>query len=184
MHGAKAGNPIPTVGNLVAIARAARDLGWLKGPMSADARSLAQWLLSQERKQRAEMQNAASQALDAFIDDLMVEVDFRLYDVEEALESLFDTFATGVAKHVRRASTSGGEGLSEAVRKGSEAAIAAVSARLVELADQVEANEFAPVAPACSSDTFLRPHDADELIRQQEATEPSKTHLARVDRRR
>lgn len=171
LHGAKAGNPLPTVGNLIAIARAAKDLGWLKQPMSADARGLAQWLLSQERMQRAQMQKVAAQVLNRFIDDLLGEVDFRLYDVEEALESLFATFAAGVARHVLRSSSPGDQGLSESVRRGAEKALEATSATLVELADTIEENEFAPVAHFSTDEAFTFPIDAGSLMEQQRAME-------------
>ena len=180
---AKTGKSIPTLSKLVAVARAAKDLGWLDGAMSADARGLAAWLLGQERLQRAEAQAAASQLLTAFLNKLLGEVDFLEYDVEEALESFFSTFASGVARHVLRASTPGTQGLSEGVRNGTEKALSAVSALLVELADAVEQNEFAPVAPAEAEEVFEPPSDAAELIARQEAAEPTRARLKLTGRK-
>lgn len=173
LHCGETRSPHPTVANLVAIARSARDLGWLEKPMDEEARSLAEWLLVQERKQSAEKQVAAAQVLNTFLDDFLGEVDFRLYDVEASLEVLFSTFATGVARHVKRASAPGGQGLSEAVRNGAERALTAASEALVELADAVEADEFAPVAALESADFFHAPDDA-ELLEGIEGVEPTK----------
>ena len=176
---ARLGKSIPTVNNLVVIARAARDLGWLEGAMSADARELADWLLGQERLQRSKAQTDASQMLTTFLDDLLCQVDFREYNVEDALESFFSTFASGVTRHVLRSSAPGGHGLSEAVRNGTERALAVTAAALVELVDALEEDEFAPVAPTDVEEMFSPPTDAAELIEQQEATEPIKARLTR-----
>jgi hypothetical protein len=173
LEGAASGNPLPTVAALVDIARAARDLGWLEGPLSADARSLAKWLEGRELIRRREMRETAAKELNAFVDELLREVDFRQYDVEQALESLFATFAAGVAHHIQRSSLPGEHGLSEAVRNGAEKAIAVTAATLAELADEIEENEFAPVADMDSAVGSAIPgKELADLLEQQRASEP------------
>lgn len=156
------GGVLPTLRVLLQIVGVARNMGWLDGRLPAEARSLERWLSGREIAKHREARHTAARALNAFVDELLREVDFRECDVAAALEELFSTFSAGVAYHIERCSAPGGPGLSEGVREGAVKALQVVEATLAELADDLEENdEFAPVAD-----------DGDDLGPDEVATAP------------
>lgn len=157
------GGALPTLRVLMQIVGAARNMGWLDGRLPGEARSLERWLAGREIAERREARHTAARALNAFVDELLRDVDFQEYDVAAALEELFATFCAGVAHHIERCSTPGGAGLAEGVRDGTVKALQVVEATLSELADDLEENdEFAPVAD-----------DGDAVKAEDVAVEPS-----------
>jgi hypothetical protein len=142
---ADAGTHVPTVPKLLAIVRAAQDLGWLREPLRGDVRALLEWLHRQGRKQQAQLRDAAAQDVTAFVDNMLRDIDFRQYDVEATLESLFTAFATSVAHHIQKSSIAGDSAMLHDVKRGAEKALIAVADALAELSEQVEENEFVPV---------------------------------------